>query len=504
MYDASVVGAGVGGLTTAGLLAKGGKRVAVFERHHTPGGYAQAFTRKGVAFDSSIHLTSGCRVTDNPNSGVIFKLLATLGVEGECEFIPVSPFYSVRFPDFSMDIPSGVPAFIDAVAARFPSERSGLEKLMAKAETLRRIIRAYPLYPSVFTHLTTPFRFPSLIRFGKRSLKEALDHYLTDEECKAVVASLWSYLATPPESLSFALWSGMTNSYLDEGGYCCKSTFQSLVSALVHGVERHGGKVHTSRGVDRILVEGGSARGVVLQGGEMVRAPCVVSNVDLRETCEGLLQEGDLPRAYREQVSGMKPSVSAFTVYGVTDLDVNRYLRAYETICYDSIDHDKSQRRIEAGDISVLFITIPSLYDPSSAPAGKHALTLTTLAGGGGTDEEWRLRKRAFTDRIIAHAESVLPGLGDHFEVLAAASPATYRRYTGNQNGAMVGWASLVNQVGQHRPGPRTPVDGLYIAGHWCRPAGGLFGVVLAGFYAAQNILGHSNIKKLLRSLETG
>jgi phytoene dehydrogenase-like protein len=164
----------------------------------------------------------------------------------------------------------------------------------------------------------------------------------------------------------------------------------------------------------------------------------VVSNVDLRETCEGLLQNGELPQAYRDRVGRMKPSVSAFTVFGMTDLDVTRYLRAYETVCYDSLDHDRSHQRIEAGDIAVLFITVPTMADPSNAPAGKHLLTLTALAEGGGSEEAWRSQKSAFSERMIARAETVLPGLRDHFEVLAAASPATYRGYTGNQNGAMV------------------------------------------------------------------
>ena len=59
-YDVIVIGSGIGGLTSAALLAKSGKSVLVLEAHDRPGGYAHGFKRKKYQFDSGVHLISGC------------------------------------------------------------------------------------------------------------------------------------------------------------------------------------------------------------------------------------------------------------------------------------------------------------------------------------------------------------------------------------------------------------------------------------------------------------
>src|SRR5262245_51352819 len=94
-YDAIVVGAGLGGLTTAALLAKTGWKVLVAEAGRAPGGYAHAFRRNGYTFDPAIHMV--------PEAPFVEHLLGHLGAEIDLQ--PLDALFHARFPDLEIEIP---------------------------------------------------------------------------------------------------------------------------------------------------------------------------------------------------------------------------------------------------------------------------------------------------------------------------------------------------------------------------------------------------------------
>jgi prolycopene isomerase len=75
-------------------------------------------------------------------------------------------------------------------------------------------------------------------------------------------------------------------------------------------------------------------------------------------------------------------------------------------------------------------------------------------------------------------------------------------RYTRNSDGAIYGWALAPDQVGPGRPANETPLPGLWLAGHWAQPGGGIYGVVTSGLTAARGILGVKSDAELFESLE--
>jgi len=98
-------------------------------------------------------------------------------------------------------------------------------------------------------------------------------------------------------------------------------------------------------------------------------------------------------------------------------------------------------------------------------------------------------------------AEQRLPGLRDHLRFAESGTPRTMERYTRNSAGAIYGWELAPRQVGPRRPGHLTPIDGLYLAGHWAQPGGGIYGVVTSGVRAAQEVLGYERERSLWNAL---
>ncbi len=71
-----------------------------------------------------------------------------------------------------------------------------------------------------------------------------------------------------------------------------------------------------------------------------------------------------------------------------------------------------------------------------------------------------------------------------------SASAATSERFTLNSRGAMLGWMMSPEQLGEGRMGIRTPVEGLFLTGHWTRPGGGITPVIVSALHAAEAVTG--------------
>jgi phytoene desaturase len=495
-YDAIVVGSGLGGLTSAALLARAGRRVLVVERHDRPGGYAHAFRRRGYRFDSAVHLVSGCEPVPFEGGGFLHDLLCALGVRERCDFVRVDPCYRVEWPGLTLDAPCELDRFVEAYSERFPRQAKRIRGFVEDCLTIRgEASRAEE--QSRVSPFARPERFPLLLRYRRAVLGDVLRDRLDDPGARAALAALWPYLGLPPSRVSFLYYATMLTSYVADGAFYCRGTFQTLADALVEALVRFGGELLLRVPVRRIWVEEGRAVGVVLESGQRVRAPVVVSNADARQTIGELAGAEHFPPRYTARLRAAQSSISAFVVYAATSLDLSAADLAHETFLYPDADHEHAYRSGLDGEPRWLSLTVPTRVDPSLAPPGEHQLVLTTLVGARSV-ASWRDAKPARMEAMLRRAEQRLPGLLGALSFAEAATPRTMERYTRNEEGAIYGFDVTPAQVGPGRLDNQTPLPGLYLTGHWTRPGGGVAGVVRSGLRTASQVLGVERERELI------
>jgi phytoene dehydrogenase-like protein len=335
----------------------------------------------------------------------------------------------------------------------------------------------------------------------KASLGAVLDEHLTDPRLKAVFTSLLPYLGLPPSQLSFLYWSVMLMSFIEEGAFYCRGSFQNLADAFAAALEKHGGELLLRNRVRRILTNGRQVSGVTLENGQRILAPVVISNADAEQTFEELVGVEHLPRRFVKNLQGMKPSLSAFVCFLATDLDARQLGASHEMLLFRSWDHDDTYRKILEGKPLGIVITVPTLADPSLAPPNQHLITVTSLIPYEiGTS--WRSQKARYSELLIGELEAVFPNLRGHITFAEGASPRTMERYTLNLTGSIYGWEVSPEQVGRKRLGHDTPIRGLYLSGHWTQPGGGIYGVTVSGMQTSQMVLGYSSIGDFMHALQ--
>ena len=261
-------------------------------------------------------------------------------------------------------------------AELFPKERKGIQQFVQECLNIRREVRAAAELESGLAIMRKPDRFPTLLRYRRATLADVLDAHIESPKLKSLLAALWPYLGLPPARVSFLYYATMLISYVADGAFYCKGSFQRFADALAATVTEERGEILLRSAVRRIVVEDGRACGVLLENGQKISAPKIFSNADARQTVEELVGTESFPAAYVERMRGMRPSVSAFVVYLGGQFSSEALPPRHETFLYSDWNHELAYRDTLAGTPSWLSVTVPTRIDPNLAQAGEHLAVL--------------------------------------------------------------------------------------------------------------------------------
>lgn len=480
-YDVVVIGGGIGGLSAAAFLAYAGKRVLVVERHYAPGGYAHAFKRGPYTFDPAVHVTG-----DHGPDGLPPALYRLLGVEDMLEYHETGSWYKAIFPEVTLDVPTGLDAYIEAHQRLFPQEQDAIEKYFRLCVQVHHEAHVLPPVLGLDRLDEAAQQYPDLFKYLRATIDDAVHEHLTDPRLRGLGGAVWPYIGSPPSEGSFITYATHV-SVLVDGVYYPRGSAQRMVDALCTAVVRHGGEIVVERTAEKLVLESGRAAGVMIDGDEKISAPVVVSAVAAPYTFETLVGLEDLPSGFVRRHRRLRPGFSAVILYLAAALDLREMGAQHENFLSLHTDPEDARRDILAGRPGGMWAAVPTLSEPSLAPEGEHALTITSIARHDA--DTWRSDFEGYQDAMLDAWDRVFPGLRSSITFLERATPDTLERMTGNTNGACYGWDNIPSQTGGRRSPHITPIDGLFLAGHWTQPGSGTMRTLVSGFHTAQMIL---------------
>jgi all-trans-retinol 13,14-reductase len=496
MWDAIVIGSGVGGLGAAAALARRGRRVLVLEQHSVAGGLTQTFERQGWTFATGLHYIGGVGPQPGPE-GQFGRLLGWL-TDGRLQFAPcANPYDIVRLPGFEFGIEHPEAAFRGALVARFPEERAAIDDWFAQCDAARRAAFALMAMRSM----------PPLLAWGMRLWRgREVDRQLQctvaqslrdirDPRLRAVLAARWGDYGAPPEQAPLIEHAMVTGSY-HGGAYYPVGGPARFARTLCPVIEAAGGEVRLGATVARIVTEGGAARGVEVDtAGErsVESARHVISAMGVANTV-ACLDVGVAPD-WQSAVRALRPGVSYVSLYLGFDGDIaaagasGANLWIYET-------EDIGRRWTDPGDHDApgVFVSFPSLKDPTSnaRPTGE-VLALCDAAAfapwlGGAAEstrpEDYLAFKAWVEQRLLAQFGRHFPALMPLLRFHELSTPLTQQRFVRAPGGAMYGIEMSADRFASDALRVRTPVAGLLLAGQDVSSPG-IQGAMMGGLLAA-------------------
>ncbi|MFX0208080.1 MAG: FAD-dependent oxidoreductase, partial [Candidatus Hodarchaeota archaeon] len=508
-YDVIIIGAGIGGLTAASLLAKKGLDILLCEHHFMPGGCCSSVRRGGVTSDVGASLLFGfsekgltqhrfvhnCleEPIDVIRDDSIFRL-HWKGKDGKSKEVTV-------WRDFER--------YFKELCEAFPGKEAHLKAFYEYLGKLYDTLTSVEM-PMAFTELPPSMagdffsQSDSLLKVLNMTGKELMEEFFTDPELIAFFDMIIMTMNTVKSDVNPAILSAMVFADCNRGGaFYPVGSPQMIPNKMERAFERFGGTILYRHKVVEILFDTKKRRpracGVRLDNGMEIYANNIVSNTNIYNFYGGLIKPELCKPGIIEKTMDLQATGSVLLTY----LSVNA-----EVIPEDARPVEVYISEItDLENMKVRFVFTPSLEDPTLAPEGIHSLTIAQQADPEmwprpddpfyQTDDYNGLKEQV-ADKMLSDLEEFYPGLRKHIRTMEIATPTTLERFTLKYKGNIGGPAQKMGQALFDREHARTKgYKNLYMCGDSTTMGTGVVAACASGVSVANSIIEDQKIGEI-------
>jgi phytoene dehydrogenase-like protein len=478
---ALIIGSGVGGLSTAIILAKLGFQVHVIEKNHLPGGLMRSYTRDGIECSVGVHYLGSLG-----DGQILRRLFDFLGVTSR---IPVERMGrdgiidKYIFDDFTFDLPEGFDLYEKNLRSAFPGEQRQITWIM---KSLR--------HGAEKMH-SLDFLFSTQNGFSTLEQSKPLGEILAELRCspglRGVLGVPCCWIGVPLEECPSFYHNTALATYLFSS-WRLKCSGAEMANAFVERLKSLGGKIIQGKEVEKVLVNSRRVEGIQLKSGKILRAPIVVGAVHPKIVLN-MLPEGAVRPSYRKRISQLEDTCGIFCVHAKVDAS------SHKEISYNifKLDTDKNGniadmrfhqlRKSERAGENILSILRSSKSELWRQWEG-------TRSGHRSSDYVETKEKEA--RRLINEAKEIFGPLQD-IELLDVYTPLTIRDWVNSPGGSAYGVLRSSKQLLSAALLNRTSVKGLFLAGQSVL-APGIIGTIIGSLSTVKSIIGSEQFRKTI------
>jgi phytoene dehydrogenase-like protein len=518
-YDAVIIGGGHNGLVNAAYLARAGKRVLVLEKRHLLGGAAvteEIFP--GFKFSVASYVVSLLRpeiiqdlelrrhgmeifpldgtFTPMPNGNYLWRV--DDHAKSHCEIARHSQADAEAYDNY-VNVMFAMARFVKPILAMTPPNPDAPD-----FQSLRDLVNMVMSFYRLSRKEKDTF-----IRLMTASAGDFIDDWFETDVLKATLSAsgiIGTSLGVRSPGTAYVLlhhYMGEIAGEFRAWGLVRGGT-GAISTAIASAAREAGAEIRSDAPVAKILVDQGRAKGVALENGDVIRAKVVSSSVDPRLTFMKMVGAENLPRDFVEGIRRFRFRGSSgkmnLALSGLPDFKclpgAGPHLRGaisispgmeYMERAYDDSKYGRFSRR------PYIDIVIPSLTDPTVAPAGKHVMScFVQYAPYELKEGTWDERREEFGDTVIDTLAEYAPNLRDIILYRQVLTPLDIERTFSLTEGNIFQGELSLQQLYLMRPvlgwaQYRTPIRNLYICGSCTHPGGGIMGA--PGRNAARKIL---------------
>ena len=503
-YDFIIVGSGIGGLSSAVVLAKNGYSVLVLEKNNQIGGALQVFSRDKCIFDTGVHYIGGLDKGEN-----LYRMFKYLGIYDSLKLRSLDRdcFDLIRMPDGnSCPHGQGYESFTSQLIHLFPAEENAIYSFCKK---LKEICAFFPLYNLEIGDGQTYYNNPEILSLGAWDYVNSITN---NQTLRSILLGSGPLYAGDQQSTPLYVVALIMNSYI-KGSYRLVDGGSQIAKLLVRELRKYNGEILKRKEVNSANYgDNNHITSVVCTDGTEYRAKNFISNMHPSLTIDIFGKEKFRP-AYRDRVQKLENTTSSLMVY--FSLKENSF-PYYNYNIYDHFSYDCWN---SINDNSENWPHTLYVCTPASSKSEEFAESLCIMCYMNLKDvEEWENTfnttinpsernaaylkfKKDKEEQIIKRLETRYPDFRSCIKNVYSSTPLTYRDYIGTPEGSLYGIKKDFNNPIGTTINSKTRVPNLYLTGqniifH------GILGATIGSFVTCFNFLNHIEIINKINDYE--
>ena len=493
-YEVIVIGAGIGGLTAAALLAKKGIDTLVVEHHYVPGGCCSSIRRQDTTMDVGAAVFYGFGEDGYNNHQFVMNEL-----EEEIDMIDRESIYHMHFSGKEIIYWKDFDRFFKEIVALFPNQKKELadfydyifdfyKSTILKDDSIVAPTEK-PLQREGEKEEKDPEAIKKLLHMFSSNAEDIIKKFFDDEVLIAyfdMLARTFSYCMAN-ETPALATATMFADNHIG-GAYYPAGSPQMLPNKMEKAIERFGGQILYRHMVDEILMSDGSAYGIRLSDGTEIMAEKVIANATIWNLYGKLVRAEHIKPERMEWAQKMVPTNSNLMLYiSVDKKAVPDWAHPMEIFIEDMYD--------KAGHGFTVYI--PSLLDSSICPEGTHAITISKvseLKWPAPSDPDYQAdaykkMKSEEADKVLDVVEKYMPDFKKYIRHIEIATPTTLERFTLKNWGNLGGPRQFIGQDMFNRLHAQSEWGNIFICGDSTTLGLGVLPSTTSGVGAANMVL---------------